>query len=100
MSNITGTVRAKLQEAKNPKVYNVLMPLANTKYSQTLTDGTKKLTVKVREIAELKFSFSVDPEFISIPKGCSASIEGISYTGDIFFECSKANCTLEILEWS
>lgn len=104
MSNVTGIIRGRLtvQEASTPKVYNVTVALANTEVSQMLSIGTKAFTIKVRGVAALKLAFvsgESSTNYFSVSAGTSYSMEGLNFSGILYFQTNKASQVVEILEW-
>lgn len=105
MSNITGTIRAKatLEQSQDPLIYNVPVLLANTEVSQALTVGTKIFTIRVRGTCGLKLAFvsgQSGTNYITIPPGANYNVEGLNFSGTLYFQTSKATQIVEILEWS
>lgn len=105
MSNLTGTIRAKatIEAGSNPVIYNVTCTLANTQYSQALNSGAKKITIRCRDIATLQFAFNsgdTNTLFMTIPHGCTFVEDELLFSGVIYFQASKANVIVEILEWT
>lgn len=93
-----------VQPGQNPIIYNVVTPgIANIETSQALTSGTKRFTIRVRGISQMKLAYisgQSGTTFISIPKGTSYTQEGLNFTGTLFFQVDKISQTIEIIEWS
>lgn len=105
MSIVTGTIRARatVEAGSNPVVYNVSVTLANTEYSQVLTGGTKAFTIKNRESGPLKLSFSNGESgtvYVTIPPYCSLEQDGLNFSGSLYFQSTKPNQLVEIIEWT
>lgn len=102
MSNVTTTIRGSIVRTE-PTIYNVSVPLANTEVSQTLSDNTKSFTIRVRGTCTLKFAFDSGQSgtnYITIYPGSSYSIEGLNFSGTLYFQTNKPSQVVEILEWS
>ena len=89
---------------KTPTIYNKTMTSANTEYSQTLPEGTKKVLIKERSGAALVKLAYVETEsatkFITIPIGASKYIEGIWLSDTtLYFQSTSAGKVLEIEVW-
>lgn len=105
MSNITSTIRplSQVEAAGSPKVYNVVVPLANTEVAQLLTTSTKSFVIRVRGVATLKLAFVLGDSgttYLTIPPNCSYSVEGLNFVGSLYFQTNKVAQVVEILEWS
>lgn len=105
MSNLTGTIRAKatIEAGANPVIYNVTCTLANTEYSQVLNTGAKKITIRCRDNAKLQIAFTSGDSgilYMSIPNGCTFSEDELLFSGTLYFQASKPNVVVEILEWT
>lgn len=103
MSNVTSTfrVQATLKEAVTPVIYNVSAATAGTEYSQAVTD-IRKFVMRVRGIADLQVAFNSGESgttYISVPRGCTFTQDGLNYTGTIYFQTSKDAQVVEILVW-
>jgi hypothetical protein len=104
MSFTTGLSRplAQVQAGAIPTIYNVPVPLAATEVSQTLSDSTKKFIIRVRGDAKLQLAFDSGQsgvEYITVPPGASFTEESILFTGTLYFQTTKPNQVVEILEW-
>lgn len=102
MSFTSGIVRPELQQATTPTVYNVTAVLANTEYTQALSSDVKSFTIRCRGNSELKLAFSVGQSgvtYLTVPKGTNYSQDNLSFVGSLYFQTSKPNEIIEILEW-
>ena len=102
MSNLTGTVRAKVRTPENPTIYNVVAVVADTEYAQVLSGATKQLRIKARGNAKLRIAFSAGAtatSYVTVPRGCEYPIEAVNYAGNIYFRSNVAGETVEIVEW-
>jgi hypothetical protein len=75
---------------------------ADTEVSQALSDGTRSFLIKVRGACLLKLAFVLgesDTNYITLPPGTSYHAEGLNFTGTLYFQTSKDNQVVEILEW-
>lgn len=104
MSNLTGTIRAKatVESSASPTIYNVATILADTEVSQATNIGVKQLLIRVRGFANLKIAFvsgESGVKFITVPRGCSLTLEGLLFTGTLYLQTDKPGQVVEILEW-
>lgn len=104
MSNITGTIRARatLQEAGQPTVYNVWVEIANTEVAHPLTEFTKSFLIRVRGHSGLKLAYQPGESgsnYLTIRPGVSYKVEGLNFSGVLYFQTTKPNQTIEIVEW-
>ena len=100
MSNITGTVRAKIAQGKTPKNYNNIT-VATVESSQLLSAGTKQFIIRARGNSEIKYAWvatETTSNFITVPKGTTRAIENLDFTGTIYFQTNVAD-VVEIEEW-
>ena len=93
-----------------PVIYNVEMILANTEYSQELPAWVKSFSINCRTPYEMRFAFetgkvalSTNP-YATIP-AVSALIQNhllgpSSKPITVYFACSTAGKTAEIIAWS
>lgn len=105
MSNVTTTVRASIKLPTTPTIYNLSMPLANTEYSQALSNGVKKFTLKTRDrTANMRVAFvtgGTTTSWIEVKAGCVFSEENLDFSnGTIYVQTDKVGQILEILEWA
>lgn len=105
MSVITGLARPKatVEASGSPTIYNVSSLLADTEYFQALTNNTKQFLVRVRGTSVLKLAFVVGESginYITIPPGCTYEAVGLSFSGTLYFQTTKAAQIIEIIEWS
>lgn len=96
--------RATIESSSSPKIYNVICTLANTEYSQVLSDGVKKLIVRTRGNGSLQVCFesgNSNVEFITIPCGATYSEDNLNLSGvTLYFQTNVASEIVEILEWT
>ena len=90
---------------REPKIYNVSVPLANTEVSQALSDTTKKFTIKLRAgVGSLKFAFTATESasnYITVPPGCSYTDTDLQLSSKtIYFQSTRPTGVVEIIEWS
>lgn len=101
---IDGSYAVPTVEAKTPcvpTITNETIAIANTIYSYTFTDGTKRFLIQHRDNGELEFAFeNTLGSYITLPKGSTYTEEDMNLQGvTIYFRSDKVG-TLEILEWS
>lgn len=88
--------------ASSQKITNLSLPMANTEVSHTLSANLKQIIIKLRGIADLKFSFTATEsgtKFITIPKGATLSLIELNFASEtVYFQSPKASQTVEILE--
>jgi hypothetical protein len=94
---------SSLTKATTPTIFNVSVASANTEVSQLLPDNTNKFLIRVRDNANLKFSFQQNQSgaiFISVPRGSSYSESGLSLVNKtIYFQLDSPNKEVEIITW-
>lgn len=104
MSNVTGTVRAKIVTATSPNIYNLSMPTANTEYSQLLSDSTKKILIRMRVVSRCRFAFvsgNTATTYITLEPGTTYSEENLDLSSTtVYLQSDAAGQTAEILEWT
>lgn len=87
----------------NPTIYNLSAPTANTEVSQSITDGTQQLLIRVRGRAKAQFAFTSTESgtnYITIPAGasyCASNLNASSLT--LYIQTDQASQIIEILEW-
>jgi len=103
MSNVTGTVRAKIVTATSPNIYNLSMPIAGTEYSQALSNGTKKILVRARNRSQLRIAFisgDTSTTWITVEPGAVYFEENLDLNNVIIYlQSTAASQITEILEW-
>lgn len=87
-----------------PTIANVAMTLANTEYSYTLPDFTKKFIIKLRSVgAPVQICFvsgNSNTLYVNLANGKSYMEENIKGKGSqLFFRSSSADQTAEIISW-
>lgn len=102
---ITSTTSiAKIERSTANEIYNLSTPLANTEYSQALNDNVKQLLIRVRGVAEAKFSFVSGEsltKYITIPAGTTYSASNLNLTSaTLYINVSKSSQVVEIQEWT
>lgn len=84
---------------QNPQIYN-LNVIATVQTSQALTDGTKKILIKPRDLSKIELSYdSGFSEFITIPRGSQFEISGIKSSGLTLYFISEKTTVIEIETW-
>jgi hypothetical protein len=87
----------------SPNIFNLSLPLANTEYSQSITNGAVKVTLRTRLISNLKLGFAVgesSTKFITIPGGSSYEIDMIKTNNlTLYVQSDRAGNVLEVVEW-
>ncbi len=103
MANVTTTARAKLVQATEATIYNLSMPAANTEYSQALSDGTKKITIRMRVKGKARIAFVMNgttTSYITLEGGSVYSEENLDLNGaTIYVQSNVSGQTAEILQW-
>lgn len=86
-----------------PTIYNIDLTLANTEYSQAITNGAVKITLRTRLASNLKVSFTATEsgvKYITIPPGASYEINTIRTNNlTLYVQSDVAANVLEIVEW-
>jgi hypothetical protein len=89
--------------AGNPVILNMALGIAGVEYSLVLPDGTKKFSLNaVGATIVITFGWVSGGPVITIPKGCSYTVEGVSLTGanrTIYLKTNTNGTTIEILSW-
>lgn len=87
-----------------PVIANPTASVANTEYSYTFPDGTRKFRINARGNSKLQISYSsgtTNTQYITIYPGNSFEESELSTTSfTIYYRSSKANEVVEILSWS
>ena len=100
MPNSLSTPR--LATASQIKITNLTLTNANIEYTHTLQNNLQTITVIARTFCLLKFSFTVgelDVEYLTVPEGCSRTIEGVKFNGKtIYIQSPTAGVVVEIEE--
>ena len=90
-------------QKSSPMVSNVLLSLANTEQDFEFAANTKSFSLRVRELASLKFCFVLGESglnYVTLSSGASFEESGLNVSGlKIYFQSNRANVTLEIIEW-
>ncbi len=84
-----------------PSIENVSMPVANTEYSYDIPTGTRKFSVKLRDLGyELKICFvsgESDETYITLSAGKTYTENEIKGSGTLYFMTTANNQVAEIL---
>jgi len=108
LKDSAGTTIDPLSYASTPTIYNVVMTLANTEYSQALPAGTKKFMLQMREndaayrIAFVtgKVAASTEP-FYTVQAAREYYEDKLKLAATtIYFACGAAGKNIEITSWS
>jgi hypothetical protein len=87
-----------------PKISNILIPNSNTEQEFEFSANTKSISLRVRELASLKFCFlenESNTNYVTLSSGSSFEESGLNVSGlKIYFQSNRSNVTLEIIEWS
>ena len=96
----------------NPTIYNVTMTLADTEYSQQLSQYTKKFLIHTQDETSFRLSFEIG--HVAIPTAPILTIVGGSrywedglflrvattdWSGTLYFASDSAGKVIEIVEW-
>ncbi len=105
IKNAAGDRISPYSEVSTPTIYNKSMASENTEYSQALPAGTRKVAIKMRDLAyEIKLSFTENEsgtKYITIPVGSTMEMSGINLSGKtLYFQSSGASQVCEILVWT
>jgi len=108
LKDSAGTTINPVSESENPTIYNVVMTNADTEYSQALPAGTKKFSLKMRQI-DTAFRIAYVAGKVAAP---TEPYYTIPITGEyyedklnlaavtIYFACASAGKTIEITVWT
>ncbi len=92
-----------IDAATTPKIYNVSVPNGGVEVSQALSADTKKFLIRVRDVDQLQLSFTAgqsNVDFFTIPRGCTYLEDLVDFNGSLYFQTTKDNQIVEILEWT
>jgi hypothetical protein len=82
-------------------IENIDIILANTEYSYALPNGTRKFTIKLRDMGyDLQICFvsgDSNTTYITLTNGNSYTENEIKGTGSLYFRSNQANQVAEIL---
>jgi len=87
-----------------PTIANVSVTLADTEYSYSLPDGTRRFSVKLRDVgAELKIAFEASDSsttYVMLPSGRSYNELNVKGGGNtLYFQSPTAGQVAEVLSW-
>lgn len=108
LKDSAGTTIDPLSEAGTPTIYNVVMTLADTEYSQALPAGTKRFMLQMREndaayrvaFVTGKVAAPTEP-YYTVQSAREYYEEGLNLTGTtIYFGCGSAGKNIEIVAWT
>lgn len=89
--------------AGSPTIANVSAPISGTEYNFAIPANTKRILIRSRERGRIQFAYIATQSgtnFITVPVGCTKTIDGIQSTGStLYFQSSKNGDTLEIEYW-
>lgn len=103
---IVDTTVAASSIGVSPNIVNSLATLANTEYSISLPDGTKKFTMKSRDYnTDIQFSYTATESgttFITIPRCNEYENNNLLLDGtiNIYYQVTKPNVTIEVEYWT
>jgi hypothetical protein len=83
-------------------LYNKVMTLADTEYSQTLPEGTVKILIQNRGLYDTKVSFASSTSgtnYMTIRSNAVYYEDMINMSRTLYFQCPSAAQTLEIIVW-
>ena len=96
----------------NPTTYNVTMTLADTEYSQQLSQYTKKFMIHTRDESSFRLAFATGhvatpvAPYMTIPSGCRYDepdtflrVATLDWNGTLYFASAEALKVIEIVEW-
>lgn len=102
--NSDGSINVVANAGTTPTIYNVSVPTANTEVSQALPANTKKFTLRNRTNAECKVAFVATESgtnYVTIKRGAVLSEDNLNLAAiTLYFQCTAAGQTVEILAWS
>ena len=83
-------------------LYNKVMTLADTEYSQELPEGTVKILIQNRGLYDTKISFvssTSGTNYMTIRSNAVYYEDMINMSRTLYFQCPSAAQTLEIIVW-
>lgn len=100
----TGIIDVGMLPATTPTIYNVVATLANTEYSQVLTDGTKRFSIRVRGNAKLQLAYVSGQSgtiFEDVYAGTRLEETYLDLTGlTLYFRVNVPGQTVVITQWT
>jgi len=103
LSNVTTTARAKVVSATSPTIYNISMAISGSEYSQAISNGAKKILVRMRNRSKSRIAFlsgDTDISWITIEPGAVYFEDNLDLNGaTIFLQSNQDGDIAEILEW-
>lgn len=97
---------------RNPTIYNVTMTVADTEYSQQLSQNTKIFTIHTRDESEFRLAFATgyvatptEPYFTikagsrGYTAGVDVYVANTDWNGTLYFASDSAGKIIEIIEW-
>lgn len=84
-------------------IYNQTIAVANTEQSQALPANCKGFLVRVREMANLKISYSATNSgvtFVTVPPGATFVDEQFYNSQTLYFQSPSVGVTIEIVAYT
>ncbi|MCG3175374.1 MAG: hypothetical protein MOGMAGMI_00303 [Candidatus Omnitrophica bacterium] len=103
--NPDGSINVSVGAVNTPKIENIDLLLANTEYSYTFTQDTKKFKLRIRDgKAKLKIAYNVGEsgtDFWTVERGAYLEEGGLDLSGGvtIYFQATHPNTVLELQYW-
>lgn len=101
--DVDGAITTKIKGANTPTIVNIQTVLANTEYSYTFPNNTKRYRINTRNNAILQFAFisgQTNTQYIKINPGSYYEESGLDIlTVTVYFRSNKAGEIVEILSW-
>jgi hypothetical protein len=97
------TVDPTVLLGSTPTLSNTSAPVANTEHSYTVPADTKRFILKARGSSAIKIAYvsgQSGTTYLSVPPGASYEEFGLKTGVTVYFQCSKASETVEILSWA
>lgn len=97
------TLLSTLNGGATPSVYNKVLTLAATEYSQALPATCKRFIIRARG-ADIKLSFTSGASgttYLTIPNGAAYNEDLILYTsGTLYMQSATAGAVAEVIAWA
>lgn len=84
-----------------PTIYNVASTGADVEFTQSLAGTVQRITIQARGNSRIKFSYSTQGDYITIPPGASYSEDNVKLVGQtLYLKTSLGTDVVEVLTWA
>lgn len=84
-------------------IFNIILPSANTEYTQALPPDTKAFILKARGLAPMNLAYTSGDTgalYVSVPAGTTYEDIHFYASQSLYFQSSTAGVTLELVAYS